>query len=113
MYSVQAAALPALSADTCDVTSHDKSRATQPTAEEPPAAVAAEEKVDNDNIVDKDNMSGVSELSEYLELPDTNSYDKFHDNINNNIVHNLSLSRIYIFWQLVVCFSICLDNHSL
>ena len=70
-----------------DVISRDKSRAIQPTAVEPPAAVAAEDNVDNISIVDEDNMSVVSDSSEDLTLPNTHSYDNVHDNVNNNIVH--------------------------
>ena len=72
-----------------DVMSRDKSCATQPTAVVPPVAAATEDNVDNVSIVDDDSMSDVSELSEDLELPNTNSYDNSHDNdnVNNNVVH--------------------------
>merc|ERR1711895_398726 len=69
-----------------DVMSRDKSRAKQPTAVETPAAVAAEDNVDNNIIVDEDNVSVVSDLSEDLVLPNTHNYDTVNDNVNNNIV---------------------------
>ena len=71
-----------------DVMSRDMSRAAQPTAVEPPAAAAAEDSVDSNSIVDDDNVSVVSELSEDLTLPNTYNYDNYvNDNVNDNIVH--------------------------
>ena len=55
------------------------SRAAQPSAVEPPAA--AVDNVDNNTIVDEDNLSVVSDLSEDLELPIT------HNNYNNNVIN--------------------------
>ena len=69
-----------------DVMSRDRSRATQPTAVETPAAVAAEDSVDSNIIVDDDNVSVVSDLSEDLALPNTYNYDNVNDNVNNNNV---------------------------
>ena len=56
------------------------SRAAQPSAVEPPAA--AEDNVDSNTIVDEDNLSVVSDLSEDFELPSTSNYNK---NDNNNV----------------------------
>ena len=71
-----------------DVMSRDMSRAAQPTAVVPPAAAAAEDSVDSNSIVDDDNVSVVSELSEDLALPNTYNYDNYvNDNVNDNIVH--------------------------
>ena len=71
-----------------DVMSRDTSRAAQPTAVIPPAAAAAEDSVDSNSIVDDDNVSVVSELSEDLTLPNTYNYDNYvNDNVNDNIVH--------------------------
>ena len=71
-----------------DVMSRDMSRAAQPTAVEPPAAAAAEDSVDSNSIVDDDNVSVVSDLSEDLALPNTYNYDNYvNDNVNDNIVH--------------------------
>ena len=65
--------------------SRDKS---QPTALVPPVAVTTEDEIDNISIVDSDNMSVASELSEQLELSNPNSHDDSHDNnVNNDIVH--------------------------
>ena len=55
------------------------SRAAQPSAEEAPAT--ADDSVDNNTIVDDDNLSVVSDLSEDLELPST------HSNYNNNVIN--------------------------
>ena len=64
------------------------SRAAQPTAVEPPAA--AEDNVDSNTIVDEDNVSVVSDLSEDLESPNTHNYD---DNVNNNVIDNNVIRR--------------------
>ena len=55
------------------------SRAAQPSAEEPPAA--AVDNIDDNTVVDDDNLSVVSDLSEDLELPNT------HSNYNNNVIN--------------------------
>ena len=59
------------------------SRAAQPTAVEPPEA--DEDNVDSNSIVDEDNVSVVSDLSEDFELPSTHNYN---NNDNNNVNDN-------------------------
>ena len=73
-----------------DVMSRDMSRAAQPTAVVPPAAAAAEDSVDSNSIVDDDNVSVVSDLSEDLALPNTHNYD---NNVNDNVNDNNVLRR--------------------
>ena len=63
------------------------SRAAQPSAVEPPAA--AEDNVDSNTIVDEDNLSVVSDLSEDFELPSTHNYN----NNDNNNVNNDNVNR--------------------
>ena len=62
------------------------SRAAQPSAE-PPAA--ADDTVDSNTIVDEDNLSVVSDLSEDFELPSTHNYN----NNDNNNVNNDNVNR--------------------
>merc|ERR1711951_93086 len=56
------------------------SRAAQPSAEEAPAAAA--DSIDDNAVVDDDNLSVVSDVSEDFELPNT------HNNCNNNVIND-------------------------
>ena len=55
------------------------SRAAQPSADAPPAA--AVDNIDDNAVIDGDNLSVVSDVSEDLELPNT------HNNYNNNVIN--------------------------
>ena len=59
------------------------SRAAQPSADAPPAA--AVDNIDDNTVVDDDNLSIISDVSEDLELPNTqNNYNNNVMNVNNN-----------------------------
>ena len=61
------------------------SRAAQPSADEPSAADDAVDNIDDNTVVDDDNLSIISDVSEDLELPNTkNNYNNNVLNVNNN-----------------------------
>ena len=65
-------------------------RAAKPTADAPLApATATADNIDENTVMDDDNLSIISDISEDLELPNT----PFNNNTNNNVINNNNYRR--------------------